>query len=54
MAEALASEAIGKAAYQVGEGGDHLADADGNLVPIGKNAFGLAPVVDGMPARAVL
>ena len=46
------NEAIGKAAYQVGEGGDHLADAEGNLVPIGKNAFGLAPVVDGMATRA--
>ncbi len=46
------NEAIGKAAYQVGEGGDHLADAEGNLVPIGKNAFGLAPVVEGVPSRA--
>ena len=44
------NEAIGKAAYQVGEGGDHLADAEGNLVPIGKNAFGLAGSVDGLPA----
>ena len=29
---------------------DHLADAEGNLVPIGKNAFGLASSVDGLPA----
>ena len=44
------NEAIGKAAYQVGEGGDHLADAEGNLVPIGKNAFGLAGSVEDLPA----
>lgn len=47
------SEAIGKAAYQVGEGGDHMADAEGNLVPIGKNAFGLSQDVNGIPARAL-
>ena len=46
------SEAIGKAAYQVGEGGDHLADANGNLVPIGKNAFGLVNGASGIPSRA--
>ena len=46
------NEAIGKAAYQVGEGGDHLADAEGNLVPIGKNAFGLIAATNGTPGRA--
>ncbi len=45
------SEAIGKAAYQVGEGGDHLADVNGNLVPIGKNAFSLVSGMDGIPSR---
>ena len=45
-------EAIGKAAYQVGEGGDHLTDAAGNLVPIGKNAFGLTSMAGGLASRS--
>jgi MoCo/4Fe-4S cofactor protein with predicted Tat translocation signal len=32
-------EKIGKAAYQTGQYGDYLKDEDGNLVPIGKNAY---------------
>jgi MoCo/4Fe-4S cofactor protein with predicted Tat translocation signal len=35
-------EKIGKAAYQTGEYGGHIKDANGNLVPIGVNAFGLS------------
>ena len=45
-------EAIGKAAFQVGAGGEHIADENGALVPIGRNAFGLAGTVDGHPANA--
>ena len=43
------NEAIGKAAYQVGEGGDHRG-CRGQPRPIGKNAFGLAGSVDGLLA----
>ncbi len=40
-------ENIGKAAFQTGEYGGHLTDENGNLIPIGKNAFGLLNLVDG-------
>lgn len=35
-------EKIGKAAYQVGEYGGHLKDSEGNLMPIGTNAYPFA------------
>lgn len=43
------NERIGKAAYQTDENGSHMTNEDGNLVPIGKNAFGLATLVNGYP-----
>ena len=36
----------------MGAGGEHIADENGALVPIGRNAFGLAGTVDGHPANA--
>ena len=48
------SENIGRAAFQVGENGQHLLDADGNLVPIGKNVFPLADLTAGMPDYSAL
>jgi MoCo/4Fe-4S cofactor protein with predicted Tat translocation signal len=42
-------EAIGRAAYQIGPDGEHLADANGNLVPIGSNVFGLVGDQQGLP-----
>ena len=35
-------ENIGKAAFQTGENGSFLTDADGGLVPVGQNVFGWA------------
>lgn len=40
-------ERIGKAAFQVGEYGGHVTDENGNLVPIGKNAYPLVTLVNG-------
>jgi len=40
-------EEVGKAAFQTGEYGAHLTDDNGNKVPIGANAFGLASMIDG-------
>jgi MoCo/4Fe-4S cofactor protein with predicted Tat translocation signal len=40
-------EEIGKAAYQTGEYGGHLADENGNLMPIGQNVYPLATLSNG-------
>jgi molybdopterin-containing oxidoreductase family iron-sulfur binding subunit len=40
-------EKIGKAAYQVGEYGGYLNDANGNPLPLGANAFALATTLGG-------
>ncbi len=48
------SENIGRAAFQVGENGQHLLDGDGNLVPIGKNVFPMADLTSGMPDYSAL
>ncbi|MFN8698458.1 MAG: TAT-variant-translocated molybdopterin oxidoreductase [Flavobacteriales bacterium] len=45
------NEAIGKSAYQVGEWGEHLMDGE-NLVPIGKNAFPMVSLKDGVAVYA--
>jgi molybdopterin-containing oxidoreductase family iron-sulfur binding subunit len=42
-------EAIGRAAFQVDGSGDHMMDAEGNLVPIGANAFPMATLRNGAP-----
>ena len=42
-------EAIGRAAFQVDGSGDHMTDAEGNLIPIGANAFPLATLRNGAP-----
>ena len=39
-------EMIGKSAFQCDEFGNHLADENGKLVPIGENAFKLVSIVD--------
>jgi len=36
-----AGEEVGNAAFQSGENGSFLTDAEGNRVPVGKNAFGM-------------
>ena len=46
-------EAIGRSAYQVDGSGEHMTDADGNLVPIGVNAFPLATLKNGTPDFSV-
>jgi molybdopterin-containing oxidoreductase family iron-sulfur binding subunit len=45
------NEEIGSAAYQIGEYGEHML-VDDKRVPIGKNAFALATMVDGVPVYA--
>lgn len=35
-------ERVGKAAFQTGENGAHLRDENGNLIPVGKNAYPMA------------
>lgn len=40
-------EEIGKAAFQTGEYGGHLADENGNLLPIGQNVYPLATLSNG-------
>lgn len=40
-------EEVGKAAFQTGKYGAHLTDDNGNKVPIGVNAMGLASMIDG-------
>ncbi|MDG2426660.1 MAG: TAT-variant-translocated molybdopterin oxidoreductase [Flavobacteriales bacterium] len=47
-------EAIGRAAYQVGGDGEHLADENGNLMPIGENAFALVGDQSGLPQYVAL
>lgn len=46
------NENIGKAAYQTGENGAHIVDADGKMTTIGKNVFGMATLVGGYPELA--
>lgn len=48
------NENIGKAAYQTGENGAHIVDADGKMMSVGKNAFGLATLSGGYPEMANL
>ena len=42
-------EAVGKAAFQMTEAGDFEQDANGGLVPVGKNAFPFASTASGLP-----
>lgn len=48
------NENIGKAAFQTGENGAHIVDADGKMTTIGKNAFGFATMMGGYPELANL
>ena len=41
-------ENIGKAAFQSGESGSFDTDAEGNLIPVGANAFGWARLNEGL------
>lgn len=41
-------ENIGKAAFQTGTKGEHLTDANGQPVPVGKNAFPMLSLKDGV------
>ncbi|MEO0403543.1 MAG: TAT-variant-translocated molybdopterin oxidoreductase, partial [Bacteroidota bacterium] len=45
------NENIGKAAFQTKENGSHLTDENGNLVPIGANAFPFASSLNGTVQR---